>query len=345
MITAGLFSDLRECTMSQMKQSEIRNLKHQLSQMSGVSIYGHASAQQWTRAYQLSYDMMEAPDKPWPALKTLRTSVRKRLTRELPLITEREEALLKRIILFGGTTPLFSDDELGAAESLIRRLWCSCVLRDDGKMYLHIADTLMNPLFKCMSDEKYPETRIRIYTLSATLHSMLYLHGMMYADPAVQHLKGQLLLEDDAVSLRMLYRFLRAEFDYCLDGQGNLVLIHPGVMQPKKMLAAISNAQYQAQDYAREMIIGGMGEELHEEMAATDILRSELSQALQPGYNPMSMVDDLKILVKQGATHEQLTELVRDKLATQMNDRLENALRKVEMDTVRWQTAVPRRMN
>ena len=331
--------------MSQIRQTELNSLKQRLADLSGCGIFGRVSNQHWTRAYQASFDLMEAPDAPWPTVQALRAAVRKRLPRELPYITEREESLLKRMILFGGTSPLMMEDDMVAAETLVRRLWCSCVLQDDGPVYIRLADTLMVPVMKCLSSQRHQETRLKMYALTATLHSMLYLHGVLYADPAIQQLSGQLTSGRDETGMRMLYRYLRAEFDYCRDSQGNLVLIHPGVAHPERMMAALSNPYYQAQDYAREMIVGGIGEELQEETAATDMLRAELSQTLQPGYSAGSMVDDVKILVKQGATHEQLMELIHDKLATQMNTRLENALRKVELDTVRWQTATSRRLN
>lgn len=337
--------DLSECTMSQIRQTELNSVKQRLMELSGCGIFGRVSNQHWTRAYQVSYDLMEAPDAPWPTVQALRTAVRKRLPKELPYITEREESLLKRMILFGGTAPLMAEDDMIAAETLIRRLWCSCVVQDNGPIYVRLARPLMMPVLKCLSSQTYQETRLKMYALTATLHSMLYLHGVLYADPAIQQLSGHLTSGQDEAGRRVLYRFLRAEFDYCQDRQGNLVLVHPGVAQPEKMMAALSGPRYQAADYAREMIVGGIGEELREESAATDMLRAELSETLQPGMNAGSMVDDVKILIKQGATHEQLMELMQDKLATQMNTRLENALRKVEMDTVRWQTAPSRRLN
>ena len=82
-----------------------------------------------------------------------------------------------------------------------------------------------------------------------------------------------------------------------------------------------------------------------EEAAAEEILRTELGFALQPGYNPGTMVNDLKFLIKQGATHEQLSALISDKLAVQMTPRIEDALRRAEAETVRWQSTATRRLN
>jgi hypothetical protein len=93
------------------------------------------------------------------------------------------------------------------------------------------------------------------------------------------------------------------------------------------------------------MILGGMSELLKEEASAADMLQRELAYTLQPGYNPVSMVNDLKILVKQGATHAQLRELISDKLTVRMTDQLDAALRKVESDTVRWQNTSAKRLN
>ena len=339
------YLDLKECTMSRLMESELDRVRAWLSAQEGRSVFGRGSSQAWTGVYRDSYDYMERPDGVWPSVAELRTLVKSRVPEELPLVTEREEGLLKRMLLFGGSSPLFSDEELRAAESLIRRMWCSCVLRDNGQFILKLADPLLKPMLLCAADDKYREARNRIYALSATLHSMVYLHGMLYAEPAVAHLSEHLLTQKDELHIRLLYRYLKAEFEYCLDSQGNLVLIHPGLIHPETMLRSISNARYQANDYTREMIIGGMSEQLKEEAAAEEMLRSELGFALQPGYNPGIMVNDLKFLIKQGATHEELSSLISDKLAVRMTQRLENALLRAETDTVRWQSTPSRRLN
>ena len=337
--------DLKECTMSQLKESELDALRNRLGAMKGESIFGHGSSQCWTRAYQYSYDFSEQQGSPWPSLQKLRSTVRLRVKDELPLISEREEAIIKRLLLFGGVSPLFSDDELSAADSLVKRLWCSCVLRDNGQIFIRLADALIKPMLAVAAEDGYHEVRSRMFALTATLHSMVYLHGMLYAEPAIDHLCDRLIPDHDPLHERLLYRYLKAEFDYCLDGQGNLVLVHPGLIDPERMLASISNASYQANDYTREMIIGGMSELLKEEAAAEEILRTELGFALQPGYNPGTMVNDLKFLIKQGATHEQLSSLISDKLAVQMTPRIEDALRRAEAETVRWQSTATRRLN
>ena len=337
--------DLQENTMSSLKEMSLDELRRLLSEQSGLSIFGKASSQRWMDAYRYSYALMESGKETLPTVVKLRASVKKQLPAELPLITEQEENLLKRALVFGGTTPLFVEEEMAPAESLIRRLWCSGFQRDDGQIFLRVAEPLIKPMLKIMAEDAYREMRAKVFAMSATLHSMIYLHGMLYAQPAINHLSEHLLPVKDEAHLRALHRYILAEYDYCRDSQGNLVLMHPGVVQPEKMLSSLSNASYQSPDYTREMIIGGIGELLKEEEAATAILRSELGFALQPGYNAATMVNDLKLLIKQGASHEQLAELLRDKLAVRMTPQLENALRRAETDTVRWQSAPSGRLN
>ena len=339
------YLDLKECTMSRLRESELDELKNRLTAQNGQSIFGRGSSHYWTKAYQYSYDYAERRSEEWPSLPKLRAAVRNRVPIELPFVTEREEAMIKRLLLFGGVTPLFTEDELAAADSLVKRLWCSCVLRDNGQLFVRLADALIKPMLAAVADNSYHELRARMFAFSATLHSMVYLHGMLYAEPVIANLTERLVPDHDETHIRLLYRYLKAEFDYCLDSQGNLVLIHPGLIHPERMLASISNAKYQATDYTREMIIGGMSELLKEESAAEEILRSELGFALQPGYNPGTMVNDVKFLIKQGATHEQLSSLISEKLAVRMTPQIEAALKRAETDTVRWQSSVTRRLN
>ncbi len=338
-------TELTDYTMSKIRETETEHLKQRLTDANALSIFGRDSSRHWMEAYRYSYDFIESGGSDWPTLQTLRSRVKKRLPVELTLITEREENLLKRLLLFAGASPLFSDDETVPADSLLKRLWCSIEIREEGQLFLRLADVLLKPMLALFSADGYQEGRTRLYALSATLHSMVYLHGMLYAEPAITNLSARILSQIDESGMQMLYRYLMADFDYCRDDQGHLVLMHPGLANPGRMLASISNARYQASDYTREMIIGGMSELLKEESAAANILQSELGFALQPGCNPTAMVNDLKILIKQGATHEQLSALIRDKLAIRMTPSLENALLKIEADTVRWQSAPARRLN
>ncbi len=339
------YKDLKECTMSRIRENEYEAVRKRLGNQSGESIFGKGSSQCWMKAYQDSYEHAEISGDSWPSLAEVRARVKRQIPAELPLVTEREEALLKRLMLFGGVTPLFSDDEMLAADSLLKRLWCSCITRDNGQMLIRLADVLLKPVLTVLADESYTETRTKVYALSATLHSMVYLHGMLYAEPIISHMCSRLLTEHDEKHINLLYRYLKAEFDYCFDSQRNMVLMHPGLIHPERMLASISNAKFQATDYTREMIIGGISELLKEEAAAEEILKNELGFALQPGYNPGMMVNDLKFLIKQGATHDQLSDLISDKLAVRMTPRIENALKRVETDTVRWQSNTNRRLN
>ena len=338
-------NDLKECTLSRMKENKYSKIRKRLGDLSGFSIYGIGSAQHWTQVYEYSYLCMEKAGQEWPKLPTLRASIKKQIHLEYPLITEQEEALLKRVIAFGGSSPLFTDDELLAADSLIRRMWCNCIVLDNGQISLHVSDNLAPRLIVLMTDPTVREERNKLYALNATLRSMVYLHGMLYAEPAITHISHHLFSNCDCLEKRFIYRYLKAEFDYCVDKQGNLVLIHPGLIHPERMLSSISNAKYQAADFSREMVIGGMNELLREEYAAEDILKAELGFVLQPGYSAGSMVNDVKFLIKQGATHEELADLISDKLAVQMTPRLENALKRAEMDTVRWQNTADRRLN
>ena len=344
-ISEHQYKDLKECTLSRMKENRFDEIRARLSSLSGSSIYGRGASQHWTQVYEYSYLNAEKAGEPWPKLQTLRAGIKKQIRLEYPLITEIEEAVLKRVIAFGGYSPLFSDDELTAADSLVKRFWCSCIVHDSGQISLHVPEALAPTLIVVMTDAAVRADRNKMYALNATLRSMVYLHGMLYAEPAITHLSQHILGIENASEKKLIYRYLKAEFDYCVDRQGNLVLIHPGLIHPERMISSISNAKYQATDFSREMVIGGMNELLREEYAAEDILKSELGFVLQPGYNAGTMVNDVKFLIKQGATHEQLSALISDKLAVQMTPRLENALKRAEMDTVRWQNTTGGRLN
>ena len=79
---------------------------------------------------------------------------------------------------------------------------------------------------------------------------------------------------------------------------------------------------------------------LPEETPCCEMLSGALQGALRPENDVDEAVEDLKIMVKQGASYDELKKVLENMLAVMPTDRMLSALKRLEMETVRW-TGVP----
>ena len=327
----------RERTLSVLDAQRDESCIRQLTQACDRgSIFGRGSARTWQEAYEGSYLALENQSPEGPGAEALRRAVKNSLSKELPLISIREEMLLQRLIIFGGSFPVIDPDEYPAALSLVRRLWCTVRQVNQGTFMISLHESLGGRIASIMQTPEYHERRQNLFTLSATLHSLLYLSGFYFAQTMI----GQLMREHQDVFSEKeklyLMRFLMVEFDYLWNGQRELVLLHPGLCCPEEVISAMSGLSFQEPHFTHQMILDGMREMLQEERPAVDALRAELEGALQPEYSAEDTVNELKLLVKQGAGFEDLRAILADQMATAFHPGILAALRRLEAETVRW---------
>ena len=325
----------RERTLSAMAQRrEEENRKRLEGAALFGSVFGRGSGASWAEPYRASYLAQEG--KTQPQADSVRRAIRTGLTKELPLITVREEMLLQRTIIFGGMTPLFDPEEYGPAVSLVRRLWCTVEFSGEETVLLKLSEALAPRMVEVMQSPDYQKKRPQVFTLSATLHSLLYLNGFVYADTAVSRFQQDRLRSASARERVYLYRFLQAEFDYLWNGQGDMILLHQGLADPSEILRSGFSTVYQEPRFTRQMILDGMQELLREEEPAVEALKRELGDALQPEYQADTVVEDLKLLVKQGAGVQELMDVLSPCLATATRPALRAAVRRLAAETIPW---------
>ena len=299
-------------------------------------IFGQGSSRTWQEAFETSYLAAENPASGAADAARVRRAVRDGLPRELPLISVREEMLLQRIMIFGGTSPLFDPEEYPAALSLVRRMWCTVREISPGAAAITLHESLGGRIAAVMQTPEYHERRQKMFTLSTTLHRQLYPKGVLFARTMISQLFREnrgLFSEKEKLYLN---RFLMVEFDYAWNAQGDMILLHPGLCCPEEVISSMSGLSFQEPHFTHQMILDGMRELLEEERPAVEALRAELEGALQPEYGAEETVNELKLLVKQGAGPDDLREVLDARMATAFHPGILSALGRLQTETVRW---------
>lgn len=302
-------------------------------------VFGRGSGKTWQEAFEASY-LAKDGKLETPSAGLVRSAVIRDLSAEVPLLSAGEEALVQRMLVFGGGTMLLSAEEYAPALSLVRRLWCTLGTTDDGTDDLMLAPQLAEKIAACMQQPDYQRMRQLMFVLSAATHSLLYLNGYVFARHMLNGFLEAAQPKDLKKSERFLLRCLSAEFCHVRGEQGDLVLVHPGLFRPEDMIGTTAGVAFQMDHFTHQVAMGGMRECLREEEPAIEGLRRVLRGALRPEYGASAAVDDLKFLVKQGAPFEALTDVLGGMLGTNLTEGIRAALRRLYAETVRWPGAV-----
>ena len=271
-----------------------------------------------------------------PDAEELRALVRRQLSREACFLSPREDDLVKRMLIGDGETALWDWDEISAAEALISRLWCTLEIADEDSAVLRLSPPLLTPILQAMSGPEYPAVRKMIFSFDATLHSLLYLSGFLHAAVPMEHFRRQWTGEDEAAVRLLVTRYLRAAFDYTETPQGDILLLHPGLADPDRLIATLSGMAPAEIHLTKEMMLGGMNGLLPEEQASCAAMRGELAGAVRPDCDEEDVLEDLRMMAKQGASLKEMREVLENALCVMPSPRMLGCLRQLHVQTVRW---------
>ena len=149
-------------TQSMLHQRQMEACETRLLSYPTESIFTLQDERETECWWQCSYDAEESPKSPvLHTLREMRANVLARLPVEAALLTETEHALIVRLILCGGQARIDGWQELSAAESLLRRLWCTLEV-DEQDVLLHLPRELMTPLSLTLREQRHQELRSRL---------------------------------------------------------------------------------------------------------------------------------------------------------------------------------------
>ena len=331
-------------TMSVMREQQLEACQDRLYRCPATGIFDELCEDEIESLYHFSFYFREEGRKT-VSQQDLRDKVLKGLPLEACYLSPGEDDLVKRLLRGGGEAYLDDWNEISAAEALISRLWCTLQIMEDEYARLVIAPELLEPITKAMMSPQYPRIREQLFSFDATLHSLLYLSGFLHASVPLNQFPFHKRSETDFASAHLIGRYLRAAFDYTETPEGEMLLLHPGLADPEHLLSSLAKQTPAEIQLTREMMLGGMNGILPEEVASSEAMRGELIGAVRPEYDEDEVLDDLRMMAKQGASMAEMREVLESMLCVLPTPRMLNTLWLLHQQTVRWIGMTPAVIN
>lgn len=332
-----LHDDWSELTMSMMREKQFEACERRLFAHPGVSLFGEEATE--TDAQVLLTDSYEdirgLSRQMLMTLDQLRTLVAARLPLEAMYISAAEIQLLERLITGEGELILSDWDDIGAAESLVKRLWCS--FRAEGDNWkLILPKALHEPLLKALSDPETLAVRERLFRFDATIHGLLYIAGFLHAGQPIGVMITEVMRRNDPLAVQVARRYLQASFEYIADANGDLILLHPGLADPYRMVGSQPVEGVFTLELSQELIAGAMNGILPEEIPLHDMLCGALNGALRPEFDMAEAAQDLRMLAKQGVSLKEMEYVMGSMLSVLPTQRMKDALLNLYRYTPHW---------
>ena len=324
-------------TMSLLRQSQLESCERRLTALPPFDLYTYDDNLHAEELWALSFDAQEHPRQSHlHTVQELRAMVLSRLPLEASLLTVEEHSLLERLITLGGEAELMDWMEMSAAETLVRRLWCS-IRRQDERLILHLPDALRTPLLLIMADKRHEETRARLLRHDAIIRALLYLGGLMHHGEPLERLLGDVLLCGDPGQLEytLARRYLQSAYDFIYDRDGEMILLHPGLAEPERLLDNIP-IHTGPMELSEDAIRGAMEGLMPEERPLFERLYGLLTGATRPEISVEEAVEDLRMLVKQGVSLSVVQEVLASLLTMHPTADMIGAVQQLYMMTPRW---------
>jgi len=332
-----IHADWSELTMSMMREKQFEACERRLCAHPGVGLFSlEATELDAQLLFTGSYEDIHGLSRTTLlTLDQLRTLVAARLPLEAAFISASEMQLLERLLVENGRIVLGDWDDIGAAEALVKRLWCS--FRVEGECWqLLLPEALHEPLIKAISDPETLAARERLFRFDATIHGLLYLAGFLHAGQPIGIMLSEVMRRSDPLAEQVARRYLQASFEYMTDANGDLILLHPGLADPYRMVGTHPVEGVFTMELSQELIAGAMNGILPEEIPLHDTLCGALNGSLRPEYDLMEAAEDLRMLAKQGVSLGEMENVMSSMLAVFPTRRMKDALVNLYRYTPHW---------
>ncbi|MBQ2954783.1 MAG: hypothetical protein IJE07_14730 [Clostridia bacterium] len=325
-------------TMSLLRQSQLESCERRLSRLPAFGLYTSDDDLHAEELWSLSLDAQSAPRQTHlHTTQELRAMVLARLPLEATLLTMDEHSLVERLITLGGEAELLDWLEMSAAETLVRRLWCT-IRRDEDRFILHLPSQLRTPLLLVLSDRRHDEARSRLQRHDAIIRALLYLGGLLHFSEPLERIVADVLLckEPGKQEYALATRYLQAAYDFFYDRDGEMILLHPGLAEPERLFSAMPQKDSAPLELDEDTIRGAMEGLMPEERQLFTRLYGLLSGATRPEISVEEAVEDLRMLVKQGVSLPVMREVLSSMLTIQPTAEMLRAVDELYLMTPRW---------
>jgi len=323
-------------TMSVLRQEQLEACEKRLSALPDVTVFDLADDLRTEEIWHCSYDAQEHPKmEKLHTRKALRAQVLGSLASEAALLSIEEYQLVERLITLGGTAELIDWEETSAAESLVRRLWCT-ISRENGRIVVHMPEALLTPLTLTLSSHQHQELREKLMRHDAVIRGLLYIGGLLHYEEPLYHLMTDVLTDSYACDLNLALRYLRTAYDYTYDRNGDMLLLHPGLADPEHLMSMHRPSAETAVELDEATMRGAVDGILPEELPLFDALYGLFIGATRPELTPEGATEDLLMLAKQGVSLQEMQEVLGTLLSVQPTEEMRQAVIRVHAQTPRW---------
>lgn len=326
--------DWCEMTMSMMREKQFEACERRLLSYPSVGLFSEEATElDAMRLFSASFEHKGAPV--LMTLRQLRERVMFRLPLEAQFVSIGEMQLLERLLISEGEILLGEWDDIGAAEALVRRLWCSLSANGD-EWTLKLPETLRGPIMLAIHMPEAAAARERLFRFDATIHGLLYIAGLLHSAQPVDVFMREVMKRNDEIAAEIARRYLQSTFEYMADSNGDLILLHPGMADPYRMFRLQPVEGIFTLELSQELIAGGMNGILPEEIPLHELMCGVLRGALRPEFDLGEAAEDLRILAKQGVELREMEEVMASMLSVYPNQSMKEALKTLYQCTPHW---------
>ena len=329
-----LHADWCEMTMSMMREKQFEACERRLLAYPSVGLFADDATE--LDAMRLFSGSFDDPGKPMLiTLSELRERVMFRLPLEAQYVSIGEMQLLERLLMNDGEIRLGEWDDIAAAEALVRRLWCS--FHANGEEWsLRLPKVLHEPIMLSIHMPEATAARERVFRFDATIHGLLYIAGLLHSAQPVEVFMREVMKRGDSLAMEVARRYLQSTFEYVMDANGELILLHPGLADPYRMFRMQPLDGIFTLELSQELIAGGMNGILPEEIPLHETLCGTLRGALRPEFDLGEAAEDLRMLAKQGVPLTEMEEVMAAMLSVLPTQPMKDALKTLYQCTPHW---------
>lgn len=289
--------------------------------------------------YGLSWYSREEKMTELHTIEGLRARVLGNIPAEVALLSPEEHDLVVRAVLCGGWFPLLNYELIFPAVSIVRRLWGFLAPGAHGMKILAMPPEVTRAILISLASEEHQIIYAMMTDYFDVIDNTLYLSGIMKAESAMDELAFKMQGSIAADRPDLYLRMLRSALCTFVDREGKLYLIHPGLSDPQSLLdERRSMGDYWAYSRDAESLsaayqsLADMEDPWYEQMFA------QIQGLTRPGFYPENIVEDLILLVKQGAPLSDLRSVLSDQLACVPSRDMLIALSELHSHIPRWST-------
>ena len=319
-------------TLTILRASRLESCERELAGLGGRGLFDQETTDtDAERLFGLSWMAEEEKEPKLHTIGEMRAQVLSRLPMEAALLSPEEHDLAMKLAFLGGELSLFDWNDLIPARGLIRRLWCR---KDpERKNRIIMPKAICLGFILTLASDEIPKVHEIVEETVDTADNTLYLAGTMPAETVMRDLGWKLQGTIGADEPALYRRMLKTAFETTLDREGRLMLVHPGLADPRGFLTRTDRFPVGSDQETLEGIYNSLMEvedPLYEKMTGL------IQDVCRPETGAEDTVEDLFLLAKQDAPLREMREVLASRIICLPTEEMVSALRELHDTVPKW---------